>query len=150
MVTKNLYYVVKLGPFESVFSTSDLVGYNMFWDAFSDSWMLADREDDYAGTLASLCPDADTTEDALARVKKDPCLFYRLCVAAECVYQEYCDSSVDSYIAGPFTAAVLADQLGAGELASMWAGGDLPAELESELEARGVYLSEDGDSLVIK
>lgn len=166
MVTKNLYYVVKLGSFESVFSTSDFVGYNMFWDAFSDSWMLADRDDDYVDTLASLCPDANTTEDALARVKKDPCLFYRLCVAAECVYREYCDSSVDSYIAGPFTAAVLADQLrrgaqydlasyrravlGAGDLATLWSDGDLPAELESELESCGVELAKDGDSVVIK
>lgn len=179
MVTKNTYYVVKLGSFESVFSTSDFVGYNMFWDAFSDSWMLADREIDYVDTLAILCPNANATDalakddpdlfdqfctDALADIKKDSCLFYALCVAAERVYRENCDRSVDSYIDGPFTADDLADQLRRGkhgraaerreslsrELASMWSDGDLPDELESELEARGIYLTEDGDSLVTK
>lgn len=158
MVTKNTYYLVKLGSFESVFNTRDLVGYNMFWDAFSDSWLLADREDDYVDMLSSLCPNANTTEDVLAHIKKDSILFHWLCVAAERVYREYCDSSVDSYIAGPFTAVDLADQLrrgvmhdlSAGELASMWADGDLPEELESELESCGVCLAEDGDSLVIK
>ena len=181
MVTKNTYYVVKLGPFESVFSTSDFVGYNMFWAAFSDSWMLADREYDYVDTLAKLWPNAYATDalarakddpdlfdqfctDALADIKKDSCLFYALCVAAERVYRENCDRSVDSYIDGPFTADDLADQLRRGkhgraaerreslarELASMWSDDDLPAELESELESRGVYLAEDGDSLVIK
>lgn len=173
MVTKNTYYLVKLGSFESVFSTDDFVGYNMFWDAFSDSWLLADRESDYVDTLASLCPNENTT-DALAFTKKNSHLFYWLCVAAERVYREYCDSSVDSYIAGPFTAVDLAGQLrrggrydlasyrravlgasdvaplDAGHLATLWADGDLPAELESELEAYGVCLSEDGDSLVIK
>lgn len=157
MVTKNTYYLVKLGPFESVFSTSDFVGYNLFWDAFWDSWLLAEREDDYVDTLASLCPNTNTT-DALARVKKAPCLFYKLCVAAERVYRENCDSTVDSFIRGPFTAEDLASQLrrgvmydlSAGDLASMWADGDLPEELESELEARGVYLADDGGSLVVK
>lgn len=163
MVTKNTYYVVKLGSFESVFSTSDFVGYNMFWDAFSDSWMLADREGDYVDTLAKLWPNENTT-GALAHIKEDSCLFYSLCVAAERVYRENCDRSVDSYIDGPFTAKDLAGQLRSGthglaaerraslcdKLASMWAGGDLPAELESELESCGVSLAEDGDSIVIK
>lgn len=175
MVTeKNTYYVVKLGAFESVFSTRDLVGLNMFWDAFWDSWYLAGRESDYVDTLASLCPNADTVSllrfstftQALEIVKKDYGLFNRLCIAAASVYREYCDSSVDSFISGAFTAEDLATQirdrgeyvaiypsrasLSAGDLASLWSDGDLPAALESELESCGVALAEDGDSVVIK
>lgn len=165
MVTNNTYYVVKLGPFESVFSTRDFVGLNMFWDAFSDSWMLAERWDDYVDTLASLCPNTDPAQ-ALETIKKDYGLFNRLCIAAASVYREYCDSSVDSFISGAFTAEGLATQirdrgeyvatypsrasLSAGDLASLWSDGDLPAALESELESCGVALAEDGDSVVIK
>lgn len=165
MVTNNTYYVVKLGPFESVFSTRDFVGLNMFWNAFWDSWMLAERWDDYVDTLASLCPNTGTTQ-ALEIIKNDYGLFTRLCIAAASVYREYCDSSVDSFISGAFTAEDLATQirdrgeyvaiypsrasLSAGDLASLWADGDLPAALESELEAYGVCPSEDGDSLVTK